>query len=78
VFVLKLWEKSTVEGGLEPLIQPCKRESRFTYLLLDPGIPSDVIIHPQFQVTHAGNWIQNPIDFFCIEGVFEFVFIAVN
>lgn len=47
-------------------------------LLLDPGIPSDVIIHPQFQVTHAGNWIQNPIDFFCIEGVFEFVFIAVN
>lgn len=26
-------------------------------LLLDSGVPPNVVIHPKFQVTHAGNWI---------------------
>lgn len=50
-------------------LKPCES----SYLRPHPGVPPDVVIHPQLQMVQAGNRIQDVVFIVHIEGIGEFL-----
>lgn len=48
------------------------------YLRLHPGVPADVVAHPQLEVAHAGHGIQDVVGVAHVQGVSKVFQLAVD